>query len=743
MVLTVFWDDLEVAHQSRAGVRGMAQARWGARLKRWLGAACAGDADRRFLWAPVCLAAGAGLYFSLSFEPHWAVCAGALAVTTCSAFALRRTAALLPMVVLGLVLAGMAVAQLRTHSLMTQTVIKKAGFVSVQGWIETAERTPRNGTRVMVRVTALSPWPDAPLPKRLRITFRQSDAAPEAGQAVAFRARLFAPRRPVAPGGFDFARRNWFRSIGGTGFAVGDVEAVMPAADKPFDIVVFEALGRLRAAISGEITRHLSGPTGAFVVAIVTGQRGAIPEEVTEHLRASGLGHLLAISGLHMALVAGTLFWLVRAVLALSMRATLTKPIKKWSAVIALTGGALYLFLSGASVSTQRAFIMVAIMFGAILLDRPAITMRNVALASLIMVVLRPESVIDVSFQMSFLAVIGLVAVFEFREDWRRKRERRRSRPGPIWWVGRKVVLGIAGVAVSSLVAGLATGPLAAFHFHRMAVFGAVANLVAVPLMGLVIMPFALVGVIAMPFGLSAPFLMVAEYGVQWVLDAARWSAHLPGAVHYVGAIPTGGVLLVVAGILWLCLWQAPWRLLGVCGVMAGVAISGTTQRPDVIVEEEGRVIAVRGADGALALSSSRSARFALERWLAADGSNVPIKEAAARGGIVCDRDACVSTLRNGLTIAHVTHARALWDVCRRADIVIARFSFRGSCMSAGTVIDRRALWRHGAHAIYVTGTGVAVRTVSQSLGDRPWTTRPGSGKTRKPAEAERTDLRE
>lgn len=731
----MFWDDLEIAQRSAAGWRGRAPSHALQKFLRGFKAAYLGDADRRFLWVPVCLAAGAGLYFSLTFEPHWLVCAGLLVAAGCTALALRGTMLVVPVTVLCLALTGVALAKLRTHTLMTPTVAHKAGFVEVQGWIEKAEPTAKNRIRALVRVAAISPWPDALPPVTLRITFARTGAALAPGQAVTFRARLFAPRRPVAPGAFDFARRNWFRGISGSGFAFGPVEPAVPEAEKPFDIAAFGALGRLRAAIANEVTRHLSGDTGAFVVAILTGQRGALPEEVTENLRASGLGHLLAISGLHMALVAGTLFWLVRAFLALSARATLNLPIKKWAAAIALAGGAFYLVLSGASVSTQRAFIMVAIMFGAVMLDRPAITMRNVALAALIMVTFRPESVVDVSFQMSFLAVVGLVAVFEFREDMRRGGKQAGSVPAPFGRIGGRIVLYVAGVALSSVVAGLATGPLAAYHFHRMAVFGVVANLVAVPLMALLIMPFALLGVIAMPFGLSGLFLGVVERGVQWVLDVAQWAAGLPGAVHHVAAVPESAILLVVLGILWLCLWRALWRLAGFVFIACGLALSGSAPRPALLVDEEAKVIAVRGADGALAIGSSRSARFTVERWLAADGSNLPVKDAAAGGGITCDRDACVASLPNGLKVAHVIAPRALWDVCRSADIVITRFSFSTACRAARKVIDRRTLWRHGAHAIYVTEKGISVRTVSQGLGDRPWTVtkvRRMSGKNRR-----------
>ena len=717
----MFWDEREAVQRPGAGFRLGAAGRAWDRLVQYVKSAYRADADRRFLWVPVCLAAGAGVYFTLSNEPSWALCAGPLLAGLCLLWALRGRLFMVPAVALCLVLTGLVLAKARTELLMTPVVAHNTGFVRVTGWVERAEPKGKNRIRAMIRVSGIAPWPQAALPERLRITFSRAAADLSAGQAVAFRAKLFKPRRPAAPGGFDFARRNWFRGIGGSGFAIGSIETPDLQAAKPFDIAAFEALGRVRKAIADEITRQLSGDAGAFVVAILTGQRGAIPETVTEDLRRSGLGHLLAISGLHMALVAGTLFWLIRSVLALSARAALTWPIKKWAAGIALAGGAFYLALSGASVSTQRAFIMVAIMFAAVILDRPAITMRNVALAALVMVVFRPESVVDVSFQMSFLAVVGLVALFEFREDLRSGDTRSAGWSGPVGRAGSRVALYVLGVALTTIIASLATGPLAAYHFHRMAVFGVVANLVAVPLMAMVIMPFALLAVIAMPFGLAGPFLQVVDVGVRGVLDVAGWAAALPGAVHHVATVPLPAILATVFGILWLCLWRAGWRVLGLAIVAAGVGLSGTAPRPDALIEEEGGVIAVRAADGRLALSSARAARFAVKRWLAADGSGMTAKQAVAHGEVTCDPDACAARLRNGMELALVMHPRALWDACRRADIVITRFSFATACRSAQIVIDRRALSRHGAHALYVGEQGVSMRTVSQAVGERPW----------------------
>jgi len=265
----------------------------------------------------------------------------------------------------------------------------------------------------------------------------------------------------------------------------------------------------------------LPGETGAIAAALMTGDRGGIPQDVTNAMRDSGLAHVLAISGLHMVIMAGTVFWLVRALLALSPSLALRFPIKKWAAAIALLAAAFYLALSGAAVPTVRAWIMMSIFLIAVMLDRPALTMRNVALAALAILIVEPESLFDPSFEMSFAAVIGLVALYE----WLSRRDRARLRDVSPVWRGLRFGGGLVfGAAMTTIVAGTAVAPFAVYHFHRMSHFGLMANMIAAPLISLLIMPMAVIALIAMPFGLEAwPLYAMGSASTSWLTPPNGW----------------------------------------------------------------------------------------------------------------------------------------------------------------------------------------------------------------------------
>ncbi len=687
------------------------------------------EADRHFLWAPVLIAAGVIIYFTLQSEPGWmAAFASASGAALLAAILVWRKRAGLAFVV-ALVAFGFVLGKVRTESLMTPVLHKDSRVVTVSGWVESVEFKSANRQRAVIRVTALEPLPPelTGLAGKLRISFSRRDGDLHPGRLITFRARLFKPRRPVAPGAFDFARRDWFRGIGGSGFAFGDVAVSDEPADRPFDLAIGDYVAGLRNAIASAVRTHLDGDVAAFAVAVLTGMRGELPEASVANLRAAGLAHLLAISGLHMGLVAITIFGLMRSVLALSSHAALRWPIKKWSALAALLGGAVYLALSGGAVSTQRAYVMIAIMFLAVIVERPAISMRNVALAALLILLLRPESVLNVSFQMSFLAVIGLVALYEMRGASKPRWITLQASDGWPWRTAKRSVLYIGGVVFTTLVASLATAPVAAYHFNRVAVLGVVANLVAIPLMGIVIMPMALVGVLLIPFGLEGVPFTVAGWGISLVLEAAEATAALSGAMRHVSAMPPEALLLFVFGGLWICLWQRPWRWAGSCLLVLGVVVSALTERPDVLVEQEAKNIAVRVQGGQLALSSSTSARFAAERWLAADGDGAALSEASLRAGITCDEEGCIALGRGGMRIAFLNSPSALRDECDTADIVVTAFSFRGSCGGARFVVDRFALYRYGAHALYfkvgdAKAPEIRVERVADRRGNRPWT---------------------
>jgi competence protein ComEC len=328
-----------------------------------------------------------------------------------------------------------------------------------------------------------------------------------------------------------------------------------------------------------------------------------------------------------------------------------------------------------------------------------------------------PESLTGASFQMSFAAVVALVA---FYETGRRRLSGWLGRGGP----GRRVALYAAGVATTTVIASLATGAIGLHHFGRIAAYGLPANMVAVPLTALWIMPWAVVSVALMPFGLESWGLAPMGWGIESMLGVARGVSSWPGAVHPVPAMPLVGLILVALGGLWLCLWRGAWRAWGILGIVAGLATVPLMPRPDVLVSETGKLMAVRLADGRLGLSNSRRERFVGRIWLERSGqkdrSLWPAAGASSGGLLACDGLGCIYRA-GGETVALVMDGRALADDCRSATVLIARVPVRGRCPAPRIVIDRFDLWRHGAYALWLSGDGVRVENVSTWQGRRPW----------------------
>lgn len=555
------------------------------------------------------------------------------------------------------------------------------------------------------------------------------------------RAVLLPPPRPIAPGAFDFARRDYFRRIGATGYVVAPPEPQIRDAAGQGGFAL--GLARLRQTITGRITASLGGAAGGIAAALLTGDRGGIPKETLGALRNSGLAHLLAISGLHLSLVAVILFFCIRAGLALIEPMALRRPIKKIAAVAALVGAFGYLLLTGATVPTQRAFIMLAIVLLGVLVDRVAISMRLVAWAAVVVLLMAPESLLSVSFQMSSAAVVALVAVYEalrmHAPGWR---------SDPRWW--RRIVLYVGAVALTTFVAGAATGPFAVFHFNKLALFGVAANLIAVPITAFWVMPLGLAALFLMPFGLEQLALVPMGWGLDAVIGAAETVAAWPGAVTLLPAMPDWGLVAIALGGLWLALWRGGWRFAGVAVLAGGLASGLFTPSPDVLVSEAGRLLAVKAPDGTLVLSSRRFARFQGSAWLRQAGQPTtrdwPVDPGLLRGKrkrayeqaaggaatpasgpapwLACDGLGCIYRSKSQV-VALAQDERALAEDCRRATVVVSLQPLAGRCPSARRKVDRFDLWRAGTHAIYLSPKSIRVVTVRGAQGGRPWTRNP------------------
>jgi competence protein ComEC len=692
-----------------------------------LGQALAEDRERWALWIPVGLGIGVGLYFALPAEPAGWIGGAAVFLSLTAAVLLR--ARLLPLLAALAALSisiGFSAAQLRTASVAAPTLQKRFGPAEINGRIVSVERL-KTGRRLVLDRLSVGRLPTDRTPARIRVVDRKGTPALRPGDQVRLRAVLLPSPRPIAPGAFDFARRDYFRRIGATGYVVAPPEKQLRRGAGKGGFAL--ALERLRQTIAGRITAGLPGAAGGVAAALLTGDRGGIPKETLTALRDSGLAHLLAISGLHLSLVAAILFFGIRAGLALWPPIALNRPIKKWAALAALAGAFGYLLLTGATVPTQRAFIMLAIVLLGVLVDRIAISMRLVAWAAVAVLLIAPESLLSVSFQMSFAAVVALVAVYEaLREHapgWR---------SDPRWW--RRAMLYVGAVALTTFVAGTATGPFAVFHFNRLALYGVAANLVAVPVTAFWIMPWGLVALLLMPFGLEQLALVPMGWGLDLMIGAADGVAAWPGAVTLLPAMPSWGLVAVAFGGLWLALWRSAWRLAGIALIAVGLASGLFTRTPDVLVSEAGRLLAVKAPDGALILSSRRFARFQGSAWLRQAGQPATRDwpDAAKAAGsptpwLACDALGCIYRAK-GQVVALVRDERAFGEDCRRATVVVSLQPLAGRCPSARRRLDRFDLWRAGTHAIYLSPGAVRIETVRGAQGERPWTRHP---ETRRP----------
>ncbi len=680
-----------------------------------LAAILVAERERWVLWLPVALGAGIALYFGLAREPAgWigpAFAAGLVAMLPVTGRLPVRWPALRPVLVgLLFVALGFGAAQFRTAGLGTPVLAEQVTTV-VGGRVVAVEPAAR-GPRVILEDIDMGNEFSDPVPERVRLRLRSADARVRPGDRLRVPARVAPPPDASYPGGFDFARTAWFARLGGVGFALAPAAITSAAGPRGPWERLSDAIERARVAIATRISDGIDGPAGGVAAALATGQRGDIPEDVRDDMRDSGLAHLLAISGLHLGLVAGFVFALARGGLALWPRAALGWPLKKIAAVTALGAAAVYLMLAGATVPTQRAFLMTAIVLAAILANRTGISLRLVAWAALVILLLRPEALLSVSFQMSFAAVVALVAAYEALAG--RFRSTIATSPH-----ARRILFYFAAIAFSSLVASLATAPFAVFHFNRFAPMGLVANLVAVPITALWVMPLEVVALLLMPLGLEGLVLPALGWGVDAVLWVARTVSSWPGAAITVAQPSLAGMIVLAIGGLWLCLWRRRWRCFGVALIAGGLGTAGSVAPPDILVSSDARLIALRTDNGAVHISNGEVSPFVRDVWQRRLGVDefIPFGTGDA---LDCDPLGCAGRTA-GRTVAVVTDARGFPEECRRADILISTEPVPRDCTAPEIVIGRFDVWRAGAHAIWLDDSGVRTWRARVFDPGRPW----------------------
>ncbi|MEM7745090.1 MAG: ComEC/Rec2 family competence protein [Pseudomonadota bacterium] len=684
----------------------------------------ASESQRFVLWLPVCLGVGIGVYFMLAKEPAatWALVPLLPLALIASGLARRGGWILLAVVWLTLMMTGGFAAAIVSARLAAAPVITHPIGETVEGRVLELSRSRSGAPRILLDAVTIYGLTHDDTPARVRLTLldQRFDRLPMPGEWVRVYASLLPAGRAVEPGGFDFNRRAFFQRLGGIGLTRGHL-LILPQQSgmSPMDTARI-MLARVRHDLSRGLRDALPGPSGAFAAAIIVGDRVDIQEEDAEALRASNLAHLLAISGLHMGILTGIIFVAIRIGLSLPPGIALRYSTKKWAAAGALLAGLCYLFLSGATVATQRAFVMVAVAFVAIMLDRPAITLRGLALAAAIILLVRPISLLDAGFQMSFAATAALVAGFEAT----RGRNLRLPLPdGVAWTVLRIFLVYVGALLFSSLLAGVATAPISAFHFNRTAPYGLLANLLAVPVMGLWIAPWACIAAVLAPFGLAGPALTAMGWGIDHVLVVAHWVAAMPGAVRPVAAAPGYVLTLLTLGGLWLILWRGSGRWLGLGGILLALGAWWIApSRPDVLVSPGAKLVGVLQSEGR-ALDHPTTQSFAAQSWLRRDGDPSSQDTAASRADF--DRGAgwMASDLAFGWRL-HVVWGRdpspqLLQNECRSDVVLVARHgpALSGQCIYVGAA----DLAEGGALAIRVGLDGPQLTFAEDPSRQRLW----------------------
>ncbi len=668
-------------------------------------------------WLPVTFGAGIALYFTAEREPAWwAAAALAMAIVAVAIVARRRPAGFPIALGIAATACGFCLATLHTARIAHPVLQISTWTAQVAGFVETREEREKSD-RIVVRVHRFDAPRVTEKPERVRVSVRKG-TAPAVGSYVAFKAHLSPPLAPLRPGGYDFARDMYFQKIGASGYVLGKIRAEISDVPRGFWLRYAAFIDGLREGIDDRIRAALPGDRGAIASALITGKRDAISAPVNDAMYISSLAHVLSISGYHMAVVAGIVFFVVRAGLALIPSLAVRRPIKKWAAGAALLAAAFYLLLSGAEVATQRSFIMIAIVLLGVMIDRAAITFRTLSVAAFVVLLLAPQAVVHPSFQMSFAATLALVAVYQYGMAggpfWRIDRDAPIAARVALWG-GREVT----ALLLASLIAGLATMPYAAYHFHRVAPYGVFANLLAMPVVSVLVMPMGILGVLIMPFGFDGLFWKLMGAGLDWMIGVALWVTNLPGSVGYLPAFGTGPLLLGSAGILLLCLLRTPLRWSGMAVGIVACLWALAAPRPDVLMAADGQSAAIRGAGGRLLVLASGRDTFAIKEWLAADGDSRKPGDASLKDGVRCDTIGCTATLANGRLVAFARSPEAFEEDCARAAAVLSPREAPAVCQAS--LIDRRVWRARGATALFWNGDNFAQAAAHPANVDRPW----------------------
>lgn len=689
--------------------------------------------DNAVLWLPVLTGSGIAFYFMQHSEPDFRFGFAALFVLILavlySAFIAHRQTPVIILMAMMLIALGWCSAQFRTMMVDAPSIKEAMKYASIEGVIHTIDTLDESkGVRILIKDPALEELPPEDTPRFIRISVRKYEGL-KAGQRIKVLAGLNPPAAPVAPDGYDFQRHAYFERIGAYGFAYGAPE-ILEQTHAGW-------LERFRQDKADSVAQIIDKPAVSSIVsALLLGERAAISEDAWEDIRAAGLAHVISISGLHISMIALGVFFVARLFMVMIPGFALHHPVKKYAAFLGLLSAVAYGIMVGLEIPTLRSIIMTGLVLLAVMLDRDPFSMRLVALAAFVILLMQPETITNPGFQMSFGAVAALIFFYEeTREFWSYLRRQIQSQ-----WL-KWICIWFLGACATSVIATLATTPFTIYHFQQFPVYSVIGNLLAMPVIGLLIMPFALLAYCLMPLGLEQPAIMVMGWGVDLMLVISHEIAAWPYASFDLVKWPLSSILWMTLGCFWLMIFKG-WRvrMVSILPFIAALYCIFSYTPPDILASSNAKMMMVRTQDHEAWLSNKRGEKFSAENWMKAAGINPndalywPKEGMLGHEGgdtLACDISGCHVVLK-AQNIAFSFEPYTLVSDCASAALIISTEpvakSVRQDCVNAATgqspiIIDRWDLRYKGAHEIRIADNGdITVRNVKDVRGERPWT---------------------
>ncbi len=666
------------------------------------------ERSRWFVWIPVLFGLGIGIYFILPVEPSKWLTLGIIEFMIISAYLGRHKPGMLfGLSIAAIIVLGFADIQLKALYLSKNEAVSQEDKLYLKGRITHTEYNYRGNPRFILE--EMENYDGEAIPGRYKLTGISKKDVAVLGSCVELIASVAPLPTPVLPGGYQMNRKLFFEGIRAVGFVPSRVIPVDCAAKTPLLLRLKMFVENIRNSIVRKINEVLPADEAGIASAIVAGDKGGISQKIIQNYRDSGLAHFLSISGLHMSMIAGIMFFLVRLIISFIPPLVRKYNSKKIAAVFAVFISFVYLCISGAAIPSQRAFIMTFVVLLGVLFDRRAISMRMIAMAGLIVLIFSPQALISASFQMSFAAVVVLIAFYEKYASPLAKFMNGSGKNDlalPVRVI-RVFTVYILGLIISDLVASVATLPFAVYHFNRIAIYTTLANGLSGSVIGFVIMPFVLLALILMPFGLEYLPLKIVGWGIGYVNSITGYTASLPHAGYQVVSMPFWGLLLIVSGGLWLCLWERRWRWWGIPLVIIGVFSIFTVRVPDVMIDGNAEVFAVKNKAGEISILPSRGNNFIKNVWLEKTANDKPSSEEREKIKAVYDgKDS----------------DKDLIDMVCKEESCLYKDKIR-IIKSGGVEIDGKVLdiSKSTGAVLYLNENGVKVNTVRDDMGNRYW----------------------